>query len=114
MEDIGFVIETLGLLATITVIVIMLLAAKNGAGLYACPPPKPKPAAPIEKLPSGLSRQLVSPTEWAKGCLLTTYRYWCPCGEELSDGPCGGAAVNAVCEKCKINYGCLDGYWGRL
>lgn len=44
---------------------------------------------------------------------LRSYRYWCPCGTELTDGPCGGAAVNAVCETCKINYGDLPGYWGR-
>jgi hypothetical protein len=40
------------------------------------------------------------------------FNYWCKCGTKLTDGPCGGAAVNAVCEKCHINYGCLDGYHG--
>jgi hypothetical protein len=44
---------------------------------------------------------------------LRQYRYWCPCGTELSDGPSGGAAVNAVCDKCRINYGDLPGYWGH-
>lgn len=44
---------------------------------------------------------------------LPTYRYYCPdCGSELSHGPEGGMAVNAVCRKCRINYGCLPGYWG--
>ena len=38
------------------------------------------------------------------------YRYFCPCGTELTDGPEGGCAINAVCEKCRINYGCLPGY----
>lgn len=37
--------------------------------------------------------------------------YKCPdCGTQLTDGPCGGAAVNAVCDKCRINFGCLPGY----
>jgi len=45
---------------------------------------------------------------------LVQYRYWCFCGTELTDGPRGGAAVCAVCEKCKINYGAdLPGYWGH-
>lgn len=44
---------------------------------------------------------------------LGQYRYWCPkCDTVLTEGPSGGCAVNAVCEKCKINYGCLPGYWG--
>lgn len=44
---------------------------------------------------------------------LKQYRYWCPCGTELTDGPTGGCAVNAVCKKCRINYGNLPGYWGQ-
>lgn len=39
--------------------------------------------------------------------------YKCKCGERLSDGPEGGLSINAVCEKCKINYGCLPGYYGE-
>jgi len=39
------------------------------------------------------------------------FRYWnyyCPqCGDKLVDGPEGGMAVNAVCVKCQVNYGCL-------
>lgn len=44
---------------------------------------------------------------------LKQYSYWCQCGALLSDGPTGGAAVNAICEKCRINYGNLPGYWGH-
>jgi hypothetical protein len=36
--------------------------------------------------------------------------YWCSCGTKLTDGPCGGSAINAVCKNCRINYGCLEGY----
>lgn len=40
------------------------------------------------------------------------YRYWCPdCNEELSAGPRGGASVNVVCHKCKINWGCLPDFY---
>src|SRR5581483_5682454 len=41
------------------------------------------------------------------GYVIPRYRYFCKCGTVLTDGPCGGASVNAVCEKCGINYGCL-------
>ncbi len=45
------------------------------------------------------------------GTLTTPQRkYFCECGTELTDGPTGGAAINAVCEKCRLNYGCLPGY----
>jgi hypothetical protein len=44
-----------------------------------------------------------------RGCYYIDYQ--CPtCHTTLSDGPCGGAAVNAVCKTCRINYGCLDGF----
>jgi len=46
----------------------------------------------------------------AGSIFLKQYRYWCKCGTELTDGPTGGCAINAVCEKCRINYGCLPGY----
>jgi len=39
------------------------------------------------------------------------YDYWCGCGQKLEDGPCGGGSVNAVCDKCRVNYGCLPGYF---
>ncbi len=54
-------------------------------------------------------RRLTHPSRGGK---LTKYRYWCACGTELTDGPSGGCAVNAVCETCKLNYGNLPGYWG--
>ena len=44
---------------------------------------------------------------------LHQYKYWCSCGTELTDGPTGGCAVNAVCEHCRVNYGCLPGYLGH-
>ena len=47
------------------------------------------------------------------GMYAGAYRYWCDCGTELTDGPSGGGATNAVCERCNINYGCLPGYWGH-
>jgi hypothetical protein len=40
------------------------------------------------------------------------YEYYCKCGTTLTEGPSGGLSVNAVCEKCRINYGCLPGYFG--
>jgi hypothetical protein len=50
---------------------------------------------------------------WSGVHKLFQYKYWCKCGTVLTDGPSGGCSVNAVCEKCRINYGCLDGYYGR-
>jgi hypothetical protein len=41
------------------------------------------------------------------------YDYFCKCGTKLSEGPEGGFSLNAVCEKCRINYGCLPGYYGE-
>lgn len=39
---------------------------------------------------------------------------WCPkCGYELDGGPEGGAAVNAVCDLCKINFGNINYFSGR-
>lgn len=38
-------------------------------------------------------------------------QYYCPCGEPLEEGPEGGGSVNAVCNKCRINYGCLPGFY---
>lgn len=36
-------------------------------------------------------------------------QYFCrQCDGELTPGP-GGAGTNQVCEKCRINYGCLPG-----
>lgn len=45
---------------------------------------------------------------------LTNYcwQYTCKCGTILTEGPSGAGSVNAVCESCKINYGCLPGYYG--
>jgi hypothetical protein len=40
------------------------------------------------------------------------YEYYCECGTTLSEGPSGGMSINAVCNKCMINYGCLPGYFG--
>jgi hypothetical protein len=37
---------------------------------------------------------------------------WFENGTTLTAGPSGGCSVNAVCEKCRHNYGCLPGYWG--
>lgn len=38
--------------------------------------------------------------------------YWCPeCSTLLSEGPSGGG-TNAVCRKCRINYGCLPDFIG--
>lgn len=51
-------------------------------------------------------------TRPAGSLVLKTYDYWCSCGTQLTDGPRGGDSVNAVCETCKLNYGCLPGYWG--
>jgi hypothetical protein len=43
------------------------------------------------------------------------YRYFCnTCGTTLTDGPCGGASINVVCEKCRVNYGCLPYYEGEM
>jgi len=53
-------------------------------------------------------------THPARTINLRQYRYWCSCGTLLTPGPSGGAAVCAVCEKCRINYGAdLPGYWGN-
>lgn len=50
---------------------------------------------------------------WKGTNRLTQYAYWCPkCDTRLTDGPRGGMSVNAVCEKCRINYGELPGFWG--
>ncbi len=47
------------------------------------------------------------------GVYLDSFDYWCPdCGTKLSDGPTGGAAINAVCHKCRVNFGNLPGFWG--
>ncbi len=36
-------------------------------------------------------------------------QYYCSrCCEELTPGP-SGAGTNQVCEKCRVNYGCLPG-----
>jgi hypothetical protein len=40
------------------------------------------------------------------------WEYTCKCGTVLTEGPEGGCDVNAVCKPCKINYGCLPGYYG--
>ena len=40
------------------------------------------------------------------------WEYYCKCGTRLSEGPEGGCSINAVCARCKINYGCLPGYYG--
>jgi len=41
------------------------------------------------------------------GNLPLYHQYFCPeCNGELTPGPSGGG-TNQVCEKCKINYGCL-------
>lgn len=71
---------------------------------------KPK-VHPIEQA-GLLTRQRIEDTQWAGG-KVAQYQYWCECGTKLTDGPRGGAAVNAVCEKCKVNWGNLEGYWGR-
>ena len=37
------------------------------------------------------------------------WQYFCDqCGDELTPGPSGGG-TNQVCEKCKVNFGCLPG-----
>jgi len=77
--------------------------------------------APIEDYRDNLKRQQIEDVElpvgdwrWRGTYKLIQYKYWCGCGTELTDGPRGGAAVCAVCEKCKINYGAdLPGYWGH-
>lgn len=47
------------------------------------------------------------------GVYLDSYDYWCPdCGTKLADGPTGGAAINAVCHQCRVNFGNLPGFWG--
>jgi hypothetical protein len=43
----------------------------------------------------------------------TAYIYTCKCGTDLTEGPCGAGSINAVCKTCKINYGCLPGYYGE-
>jgi hypothetical protein len=50
---------------------------------------------------------------WTGSHKIYQYQYWCNCGTKLTDGPTGGCAVNAVCGKCRINYGNLPGYWGE-
>lgn len=40
------------------------------------------------------------------------YHYFCKCGTKLTEGPEGAASINAVCKACRINYGCLPGYYG--
>lgn len=57
----------------------------------------------------GLQRMRVPNVPWAGG-MLRCYIYWCPCGEQLEEGPCGGCAVNAVCDTCRVNYGNLPGF----
>jgi len=77
--------------------------------------PKVEPWQPEGGVPRGLKRlrlpDIKIPVgDWRWGSAsrpYPQYRYFCPCGETLTAGPCGGAAVNAVCEKCRINYGCL-------
>lgn len=64
---------------------------------------------PIEKI-GALTRQRIEDF-YMCGRMLIQYRYWCSCGTELTEGPCGGLAVNAVCEKCRVNYGCLTGFF---
>lgn len=44
--------------------------------------------------------------------LSSPWIYYCTCGGKLTEGPEGGASVNAVCKPCRINYGCLPGYYG--
>lgn len=78
---------------------------------------------PVEPYYNSLTRQRVEdliyggvglPGKKPSGRMrLIQFRYWCKCGTELTDGPTGGAAVNAVCEKCHKNYGELPGYWGH-
>lgn len=35
-------------------------------------------------------------------------QFFCPhCDGELTPGPSGSGATNQVCEKCRINFGCL-------
>lgn len=57
----------------------------------------------------GLQRMRAPNVPWAGGTMLC-YVYWCPCGEQLEEGPCGGCAVNAVCNTCRVNYGNLPGF----
>ncbi len=50
---------------------------------------------------------------WSGTNEIPDYEYWCPdCGTLLTDGPRGACSVNAVCEKCKANFGCLPNYLG--
>lgn len=45
----------------------------------------------------------------ATGRLPMYTQYFCSeCGGELTPGP-SGAGTNQVCEKCRINFGCLPG-----
>jgi hypothetical protein len=69
---------------------------------YLCDPEYPNEPDNI-----GLSRRPVSTNNW------NYYIYYCKCGTTLTEGPSGGCSVNAVCEKCRVNYGCLPGYYGE-
>jgi hypothetical protein len=69
----------------------------------------------------GLTRRLIETVEtpvgdwrWTGSRQFQMYRYWCKCGAVLESGPCGGAAVNAVCKTCRINYGNLPGFEGEF
>ncbi len=80
----------------------------------------PAPAPERETFNPDLTRKRVEDVtmpvgdwRWQGSRSYAQYRYWCKCGTELTDGPRGGVSVNAVCETCRTNHGCLPGYWGE-
>lgn len=72
---------------------------------------EPRPDAPTDPYPEQLrvERNVNFNPERP---LSSVWNYFCPCGTKLTEGPEGGGSVNAVCETCRINYGCLPGYYG--
>lgn len=82
---------------------------------------KPTLPSPIEHIDSKdsdgvtvpIKRQLVGYVEWQR-VKFPNFKYWCPhCDSELSEGPRGGLSMNAVCKKCRINFGCLPHHNGE-
>lgn len=97
----------LALLLIITYLVV------NGCRLPQFKLPRmPRLTKPVmEQYDEDLHRIEVYPPSpgWNFGPNCPEYHYFCKCGAQLTEGPCGGAAINAVCKPCKINYGNLPG-----
>ncbi len=91
-------------------VLIMFMTIIYFAGGGSIPRAAARKQRPIEeKYGECLTRIAVDPPTpgWPYACV--EYRYFCSCGTELTEGPWGGAAINAVCKTCRINYGNLPG-----